>query len=313
MSSLIKALTEYLELRRRLGFRMRHAARTLPKFVDFIEQNGRSHITTELALRWALSTPGASPVMQADRLTMVRGFAAWRSAADPRTEIPPLGLLCRRYRRPNPYIYSPAEVKRILTTAATLSSQRGLRGPTCLTLFGLLAVTGMRLSEATSLDSDDVDLEGGVIAIRRGKSAKARFVPIHATTRDALESYSRKRDRVFPRPGTPAFFISEHGRRVSGWCAEHNFAEVSRRIGLRPKTGGRFGRGPRLHDMRHRFAVATLIRWYRSGADVAREIAKLATYLGHSRIIDLYWYLQAVPELLGLAAKRSYRVAKDGA
>ena len=171
----------------------------------------------------------------------------------------------------------------------------------------------MRVGEASSLDRDDVDLKGGVVAIRHGKSGKSRFVPIQRTTRDVLASYARKRDVVFPRLRTPAFFISEHGRRVSTWCAQDNFAEVSRQIGLRSKTGGPFGHGPRLHDLRHRFAVTTLVNWYRSGADVEREMPKLATYLGHARLVDVYWYLQAVPELLNLATERSERVAKEGA
>jgi len=311
--TLAKALEDYLTARHALGYKLRQATRTLPKFVDFLERKKKPCITTQLALEWAQEDPGASPVTRADRLTMVRRFAAWRSAADPHTEIPPPGLLLRRYRRPVPYIYSTDEVRRILTAALSLPSMRGLRGPTCFTLFGLLAVTGMRVAEATSLDRDDVDLKEGVIAIRHGKSGKSRFVPIHTTTRDNLQSYARKRNAVFPRPKTPAFFISERGRRVSPWCADDNFAEVSRRIGLRPKTSRRFGHGPRLHDLRHRFAVTTLIRWYRSGADVEREMPKLATYLGHARVVDTYWYLQAIPELLNLATKRSQRVAKEDA
>ena len=313
MSTLAEALKEYLAVRRALGFRLRHAARTLPKFVDFLERKRKPYITTALALRWAQEEASASLVTRSDRLTLVRRFAAWRSATDPRTEIPPLGLLPRRYRRPTPYIYSRDEVGQILTNAASLPSLRGLRGPTCSTLFGLLAVTGMRVGEAVSLDRDDVDLKGGVIAIRHGKSGKSRFVPIHTTTRDVLESYSRKRDGVFTVSTTPAFFVSDRGWRLSQWCAQDNFAWVSRQIGLRPQTGGPFGRGPRLHDLRHRFAVTTLIRWYRLGTDVEREIPKLATYLGHARVQDVYWYLQAVPELLELATKRSERVAKEGA
>jgi integrase/recombinase XerD len=312
MSSLAEALKEYLTLRHALGFRLRHAACTLPRFVRFLEGKRKPYITTALALGWAQEKASASPVTRADRLTMVRRFAAWRSATDPRTEIPPLGLLPRRYRRPTPYIYSRDEVNRILTSAASLPSPRGLRGPTCSTLFGLLAATGMRVGETTLLDRDDVDLKGGVIAIRHGKLGKSRFVPIHMTTREALKRYARNRDEVFPRSRTPAFFLSERGRRLSTWCAEDNFAEVSRQIGLRPKTGGPFGHGPRLHDLRHRFAVTTLIHWYRLGADVEREMPKLATYLGHARVVEVYWYLQAVPELLELATKRSERVAKDG-
>jgi len=310
MTALTTALADYLALRRTLGFTLRHTARELPKFVRFMERAEAPSITTALALRWAQQDPEASSVTHADRLAMVRCFAAWRSAEDPRTEVPPARLVPRRYQRPAPYIYSAAEVASIVVAARALPSATGLRGLSYSTLFGLLAVTGMRLGEAVALDRDDVDLQAATLAIRKGKLSKSRVVPIHTTTTDILEHYSDRRDAIVPGGKVSAFFVSERGRRISTGAAQATFILVSRMIGLRPPAiDGRRGRGPRLHDLRHRFAVSTLIHWYRAGADVDREIPKLATYLGHQGPAEVYWYLQAVPELLELATARSRRAA----
>ncbi|MFZ5785138.1 MAG: tyrosine-type recombinase/integrase [Acidobacteriota bacterium] len=314
MTSLANALAEYIALRRSLGFKLRQTARDLPRFVQFLEGRGATAITTELTLQWAQQDPAASSVTHADRLAMVRRFASWRSAADPRTEIPPAWLLPRRYQRPAPYIYSCEEIARIVSAAVDLPSPTGLRGLTYSTVFGLLAVTGMRIGEVVALDRDDVDLQAGILNVREGKLGKHRFVPIHATTQEALADYVAKRNAILPRAKLPAFFLSERGRRVSAFSAGDNFVKVSRQIGLRPPAAGRRrGRGPRLHDLRHQFAVAVLINWYRAGADVDREIPKLATYLGHEGPEQVYWYLQAVPDLLELATLRFQRAASGGA
>jgi len=314
MTDLAKALDDYLALRRALGFKLHHTARELPKFIRFCEREGATFITIALALRWAQEDPDASSVTHSDRLAMVRRFAAWRSAEDARTEVPPGRLLPRRYQRPAPYIYSDAEVESIVSTAAALPSANGLRGLSYSTVFGLLAVTGMRVGEAVALDRGDVDLRTGTLTIREGKLGKSRVAPIHTTTRDILGRYSNRRDAILPGSSTSALFVSEGGRRISKGATQDNFIAVSRAIGLRSATiDGRRGRGPRLHDLRHRFAVSTLIHWYQSGADVDREIPKLATYLGHKGPAEVYWYLQAVPELLELATERSRRVASGGA
>lgn len=314
MTSLANALAEYLAIRRSLGFKLRQTARELPRFVQFIERRGATAITTELALQWAQEDPVASSVTHADRFGMVRRFAAWRSASDPRTEIPLARLLARRYQRPAPYIYSDEEIAKLVSAAADLPSHRGLRGLTFSTVFGLLAVTGMRIGETVALDRDDVDLQAGILSVREGKLGKQRFVPIHATTRQLLVHYAARRDAIIPGVKLQAFFLTERGHRVSAFSAGDNFVKVSRQIGLRPTAAeGRRGRGPRLHDMRHRFAVATLIDWYRAGADVDREIPKLATYLGHEGPTQVYWYLQAVPQLLELATERCQRAAPGGA
>nr|WP_231714211.1 tyrosine-type recombinase/integrase [Desulfosarcina ovata] len=203
-------------------------------------------------------------------------------------------------------------MEKLVGAARQLRSSKGFRGPTYATLFGLIAVTGMRISEVVSLDRQDVDLEERVINIRESKFRKSRLVPVHATTRDALSDYAEKRDRMFPMIQTAAFFVSERGTRVTHWAARDNFAVVSRQIGIRKKIKGkRVGCGPRLHDMRHRFAAQTLVDWYRAGINVEREIHKLSTYLGHAHVNDTYWYLEAVPELLQLATQRLMQEKKE--
>lgn len=186
-----------------------------------------------------------------------------------------------------------------MRTAEQLSSRAGLRGPTYATIYGLLAATGMRISEVIALDVDDVDLRHGVITIRRTKFGKSRLLPLHDSTVVALESYAHRRDKVVVR-ACDGFFLSEKGDRISQWGTRYNFAQVSRKVGLR-SPGGRHGHGPRIHDMRHRFAVRTLIAWYRAGLDAERELPRLSTYLGHAHVADTYWYIEAVPELPVLA------------
>jgi integrase len=273
--------------------------------VTFAEQQGAAHVTTDLALRWAQQPPGAQPATWALRLGVVRRFAVWLSASDRLTEVPPAGLLPWRYRRKRPYIYSDVEIEGLVRAAGRLPSATGHKGQTFSTIFGLLAVTGLRVSEALALDREDVDLQEGVLRIRRTKFGKSRLVAVHDSTRQILADYARARDRVIQRPASVAFFLSEKGDRVTEWATRYTFAKVSREVGLRqPTTNCRHGRGPRLHDMRHRFAACTLLGWYRAGIDVEREIPKLATYLGHVHVNETYWYIEAVPELLGLATRR---------
>ena len=306
MTPLRKALEAYLTLRRGLGSELFRPGAHLHRFVDFLDREGAAVVTAELALRWATAPASATPATWAGRLAHVRRFATWLSATDSRTEVPSRELLPDRYRRRPPYIYSDEEVERIVGEAARLASPLGMRARTYATLFGLLAATGLRLGEALLLDRDDVDLRAGILAVRRAKFGKSRFVPVHDSTITALRRYARQRDQLLPRPASPAFLLSERGIRVTQCSARYNFAVVSRAVGLRPPTRGhRHGRGPRLHDMRHRLAARTLVRWYREGRDVERELPKLSTYLGHVHVSDTYWYIEAVPELLRLATERA--------
>lgn len=317
MSPLGESLDAYLALRRGLGAGLEGPGAYLHRFVEFLDREKATVVTAELALRWAKAPAGATPATWARRLGDVRRFAAWLSATDPRTEVPPLGLLPDQYRRRPPYIYSDGEVERVVREALRLPSALGMRARTYATLFGLLAATGLRLGEALALDRGDVDLCSGVLAVRRAKFGKSRFVPLDDTTCTALQHYAQQRDRLVRRPASKAFLLSERGTRVIQCSARYNFAVVSRAVGLRPprprppEPGRRNGRGPRLHDMRHRLAVRTLIRWYREGRDVERELPKLATYLGHVHVADTYWYIEAVPELLQLATERATDSRKD--
>jgi len=305
MSELHDALDSYLALRRGLGADLKSPGARLHRFVEFLDREGATVITTELALRWAAEPASATPATWIQKLDDVRRFAAWLSTVNSRTEVPPRGLIPGRYQRRPPYIYADEEIERIVNEAPdALPSPKGLRGHTYSTLFGLLASTGMRHGEALALDRDDVDLRGGILAVRRAKFGKSRMVPLHDSTCSALQRYARRRDEVLPHPASPAFLLSERGTRITQCSARYNFAKVSRAIGLRPQGPGH-GKGPRLQDMRHRLAVKTLVRWYREGRDVERELPKLSTFLGHVHVADTYWYIEADPELLQLATERA--------
>ena len=307
MNALAKELDRYLSIRRSLGFDLSTAARVLRRFVGFVEARKAHHVTTDLFLAWQAEFGGASQDTWYARLGMVRQFALWLSGIDPRNEVPPKALIPGRYRRKRPYIYGDDEIARIMTEASRLPSTNGIRALTFTTLFGLIAVTGLRVSEALSLDNGDVDLECGVLTIRRGKSGKARMVPLSWSARDQLIAYVRERDRLLGR--TPkSFFVSDAGNRPDDCSARYNFATVCKRIGLRPaQKFNRHGRGPRIHDLRHTFAARTMVDWYRSGKDPEREMIKLSTYLGHSKPEHTYWYIEAIPELLELASNRAAR------
>jgi integrase len=305
MSPLEDALREYLALRRSLGFQLRQQETTLRSFIAFAD-HAAAYITVDLMRRWADRPQSrAQPATQAMWLATIRRFAQWQQARDPRTEVPPEDLLPQRVLRKPPYIYTDEEVEGLIRVAAQIPSRRGLRGLTVATYIGLVAATGMRASEAVALNRDDIDWQDGVLTIRCTKFGKSRLVPLHPSTCQALRHYACERDRIHPRPMTPAFFVAERGTRLTLCSAEYHFAKVSQRAGLRtPIRGRRHGHGPRIHDLRHRFAVKTLVDWYRAGADVERELPKLSTYLGHVHVNETYWYLEAVPELLQLATQR---------
>ncbi len=300
MSQLQKVLEEYLAVRRALGFKLRDAGGALHNFVSFMDQTGASAITTKLALQWAQQSV-CTPAQWANRLGMVRRFAQYLSAIDPQTEIPPQGLLPYRFCRKPPYIYNQNEIIQLISAAKNLPSTTGLRPYTYSTLLGLLAVTGMRISEATALNREDVDLMQGILTIRRTKFGKSRLVPIHPSTQRALQDYASRRDGIYPKLKTPSFFVSDRGARLTDCTVRWTFIKLSRQTGLRGQDDRR---GPRLHDFRHGFAIQTLLHWYRTGVDVEQHLPELATYLGHTHVTDTYWYLSAAPELLQLAAER---------
>ena len=309
MNDLQLLLDEYLATRRALGARLDLSGRLLARFVAFLAQHEAPFITTELALQWATEPRDAQPAQWSNRLGMARGFAGYANGVDGRHEVPPQGLLPDRYRRRQPYLFSAKEIDDLIAAAQRLSGNSGLRPLTYAAILGTLAVTGMRMSEALNLDRDDVDLAHGVLTVRNSKFAKSRQIPVHASTRQALSDYAARRDRLCPTPCAPAFFLAERGPRITQWALRWTFAKLSIQTGLRAPSASH-GHGPRLHDMRHTFAVSTLLRWYREGVDVERRIPRLATWLGHVKVGDTYWYLTASPELLQLAARRLERSAR---
>ena len=288
-------------MRRALGFKLRDMGYNLQHFVSFMEQQETSIITTELALRWAQQPQDVQPAKWAARLSFVRSFARYWSATDPRTEIPPPGLLPYRPKRAVPYIYSNEEIQQILKAARDLPPTTGLRPWTYYSLFGLMAVTGMRISEVIRLDRADVDLKQGLLTVRLTKFSKSRLIPLHSSTVKKLKRYLHQRGLLYPRPSTTRFFLSNQGTPLTDCMVRWTFVKLSRQIGLR-KTGDGFG--PRLHDLRHRFAVTTLLYWYKTGVDVEQRLPVLSTYLGHAHVTDTYWYLSAIPELLSLTKDR---------
>jgi len=301
MISLREAVEDYLTMRRSLGFKLVTLGRNLHHFVSFMEQERSSIITTELALRWAQQAQGVQPALWATRLSFVRNFARYWRATDPRTEVPPNGLLPYRVKRATPYIYSDQEIEQILRAAWNLPPSTGLRPCTYYTLFGLMAVTGMRVSEVIHLDREGVDLEEGLLTVQLTKFSKSRLIPLHPSTVEKLELYLNRRDRLHPRPPTSRFFLSNQGRPLTDCMVRWTFVKLTRQIGLR-KASDRFG--PRLHDLRHRFAVTALLHWYETGVNVEQRLPVLSTFLGHVHVTDTYWYLTAIPELLGLTKDR---------
>jgi len=309
MNTLRQAAQEYLTMRRSLGYKLQEAGKRLLDFVTFMEQRRASYITQSLALAWAKQPSDVQPGEWARRLSCVRSFARHRSATDPRTQIPPAGLLPYRPKRAQPYLYSDEEIKELLRAALKLPAKSGLRPWTYHCLFGLLSVTGLRVGEAQNLELQDVDLRAGVLTIRGAKFGKSRLVPLHASTRRALADYIARRQQVWAnRPVSSYLFVSNWGNRLDGGDIRRTFYALSRQIGLR---GPSDSRGPRLHDMRHGFASKTLLRWYRAGENAERRLPILSAYLGHVHWSDTFWYLSALPELMHEAMSRLERRWED--
>jgi integrase/recombinase XerD len=248
MSELRNAVEEYLTVRRALGFKLREEGGLLNRFVDFLEMERTSFITRDLALQWAIQPMNCQPARWAKRLDLVRRFAEYRSAADIRTEVPPVGLLPHSYHRTAPYMYSDDEISNLLGAAKQLASPLGLRAETYSTFLGLLAVTGIRHSEARQLDREDVDLTEGILTVRQSKFGKSRLVPLHTSTRDVLRRYSEVRDRIVQKPKSLSFFLSERGTGLNPWTVYSTFDKLKLQIGIRCSQGRR---APRIHDLRH--------------------------------------------------------------
>ncbi len=305
MGDFAQRADEYLQLRRALGFKLNHHGRALHQFVAYLDAVGASTLTLDHAIKWAGLPQGVQPIWLSQRLGVVRGFARYMQAFDSATEVPPLGIWRSGSPRRVPHLYSQDEVRSLLAAARTLQPE--LRAVSHVTLLGLLSVSGMRVGEALGLSRDDVDLAEGIVTVLRGKFNRSRLIPLHPSATSALHAYAEKRDRLCPRPRTDAFFLSHTGTRLSYGTVRLTFNALAVATGLRSDTAW-----PRIHDLRHSFAVRTLVDLQRAGADTDAQIGTLSIYLGHVKPAGTYWYLSAAPELMELAAGRLESHFGDG-
>jgi integrase/recombinase XerD len=309
MTDLHAAAGEYLAIRRALGFKLYGHDRLLEDFIAFLTDTAASTITTATAVAWATRPVGLQPVRYAQRLCAVRGFAAHLHALDAAVQIPPADLLPYRRWRRTPYLYSQADIDALMAAAGLLRPP--LRAATYRGVFGLLAVTGMRVGEAIALDDADVDLDTGVLLINEAKFGKHRRLPVHPSTIAALRGYLAVRDQLCRRPRGSSLFVSTRGTRLIYRCAHTAFAQLLTRTAITAPAGTS---APTIHGLRHSFAVATLRDWYRAGVDVATKLPVLSAYLGHAHPASTYWYLSegsGIPDLLALAAQRLEQAAGD--
>lgn len=304
MSALADHVQNYLRVRRALGFKLVGEGQLLREFVAFADAAGHGTVTTRVALEWARLPGGGSPNYLSRRLRAVRGFARYLQTLDPAGEVPPLELLPASKYRPAPYLFSDREVVALMAAARRLRPP--LRAATFGTLIGLLACTGLRIGEAIRLDLDDFDPTHGLLTIRDSKFGKSREVLLHDSTVRALVDYGQRRDRLGPNAKEHSFFITTRGTRPTHPTVYAPFRALLNQAGVKHPSPERH---VRIHDLRHSFAVKTLLGWYRDGGDVAARMPLLSTYLGHVDPAATYWYLSAAPELLALAAQRLEQAA----
>jgi integrase len=289
---------DYLAMRRSLGYTLRGDGRMLLAFADRLDQSGQTAVTVSAALAWAIEPTYATPAQWSRRLAVVRVFTRHLHALDPSCEIPPADLLPGTSHRPTPYIYTAEDIAALVHAAGTIAAP--MPAATCQAVISLIAASGLRVGETLALDRDDVDLDAAVLTVV-GKNQHTRLVPLHPTTVEMLARYSARRDRLCPAATSASFFLTTTGNRPLQRGLQETFAKLVALAEIQAPPGRR---RPRIHDLRHTFAVNTLIGWYRSSVDVAAHIPILSTFLGHAAPEATYWYLQATPELLGLAAER---------
>ena len=302
MNALRQALADYLAVRRILGYRLVRAEKLLAQFLTFVEERGDEHLTIEAAIAWATAPANADPSWHSRRLSDIRRFAIHLRGIDPATEAPPANILPGRSHRATPYLYSAEEISALM--AATRILRGSHRQATYRTLIGVLATTGMRVGEAIRLDQHDLDPGDGVLTIRQGKFGKSRELPLHPSVIAALGAYLNRADRPRNVSIAPSIFLSPRGTRLLYVNVQKTFQLLVRHVGITPRSATC---RPRLHDLRHGFAVNTILDAYRDGNDPGARLAILSTYLGHINPAHTYWYLSASPELLKLAGDRLER------
>jgi integrase len=295
----------YLTSRRQSGFALDIDGQQLKRFAAFADKAGhRGPLTVQLAMHWATDSRGKRPLTTARRLEVLRPFYRYSQQFDPNTEIPPRWLCGRAHRRLTPHIYTDQEIRSLLLACQQLHPVGGLRGASCAAIYGLIAATGLRISEATRLIRSDVDLERLLLHIRRGKFGKERWVAIHASVAQELRRYAEQRDRDPLAAAAEAFFVFDYGRAASTRSVEYAFKLLRAALKWRARGGHP---APRIYDLRHSFICHRLEDWYAQGLDIDRNILALSTYVGHVKVTDTYWYVTATPELMAIAAQRFTR------
>ena len=308
MKSLRQGIDEYLEYRSRLGFQLTFAKNFLRNFASFMEENQIKHITTEFALAFATINTKAQSISWAKRLGIIRRFAIYWATVDTKTEIPPKNLLSSAYERRNPYIYTDEEILELLNY--TDRSENPFDQYVYFILFGLLAVTGMRISEALALNYNNIDLKNGTIMICQSKFRKSRYIPIHQTTVKILKDFNEYRNHYFPHPITSKFLVNHKGVELKKRTVQDAFQRRLKKIGLTKSV--EWKNKPKIMGFRHTFAINTLLRWYKQDvASINSHIPLLSTYLGHVKPSNTYWYLSATPELLKLVVSRCKKHKKE--
>lgn len=306
MSPLRDALADYLAMRRALGYKLERDGKLLAQFLDYLDDRGESQISTDLAVAWA-TLPAGGGGWHSSRLQVARGFARYLHALDPTVEVPPAGLLPERPRRATPFLYSDEQIAALLAACDTLGTPH--RAATYRTLFGLLAVTGMRVGEAIGLDRPDFHDGHGVLIVRHGKHGKSRGLPLNPSVVDAVGCYLHRSDRPCRASGEPALLVSGAGTRLLITNVQSTFRMLRDRAAIKPRSRSC---QPRIHDLRHTFAVRTILDGYRQNADIGPRLALLSTYLGHVDPAKTYWYLEAAPELMQHAGERLERYLGAG-
>jgi integrase/recombinase XerD len=300
----------YISYRRALGFELKTEAARLLQFAKFAEAMKQNQLTVALAVQWARTSKSQTPITLGRRIEVVRGFAKYCQRFGVGNEVPPRDLFGSTYRRLVPHIYTEEELLTLLEAADNLSPVNGLRPSTCRTIFGLLATSGLRISEAVNLTCADVDLVAGVIAIRESKFHKSRLVPLHATVTAALNSYVQLRDRIVSKPTSEHFFLLDNGSPANQRGILYALHELCKQLGWQPR--GDYS-NHRLHDLRHTFIVRSALGFYQQGIDIDRAILALSTYVGHAKVADTYWYFTGIPELMAIAAERFHHYSQQGA
>jgi integrase len=299
----------YLAERQRLGFELRHSSYCLRSLARHVQRsNHLGPLTLEVMTQWAAQGRSSMPASlhMARRMRHLRPFARWLLQFEPNTEVPDETVCGHRPVRGTPHIYSEQEVEELMAAARRLGPPTSIRGVLYETLFGLLASTGLRISEALALRLADVDLQQGVLTIRRTKFGKSRAVPLHPSTTHALCRYRASRDLTGAASGEEEhLFIGLRadvlGTPLAGHQARLVFAGLRRELGW---VNRGTHHAPRIHDLRHTFVVRRVLLWQQQGVDVDQAMLSLSTYLGHAGVADTYWYLQAVPDLMAVAAQR---------